>query len=54
MFATLDLDKKLFYEFNKQLKNLDLIQGKEIIVDATIIQAQATCSINEVIKMLTS
>jgi hypothetical protein len=42
MFARLDLDKKLFYEFNKQLKNLNLIVGKGTIVDATIKQAQAT------------
>jgi transposase, IS5 family len=42
MFARLDLDKKLFYEFNKQLKSLNLILGKGTIVDATIKQAQAT------------
>jgi transposase, IS5 family len=42
MFARLGLDKKLFYEFNKQLKNLNLIVGKGTIVDATIKQAQAT------------
>lgn len=42
MFARLDLDKKLFYEFNKQLKSLNLIVGKGTIVDATIKQAQAT------------
>ncbi len=28
MFARLGLDKKLFYEFNKQLKGLNLIVGK--------------------------
>lgn len=42
MFARLGLDKKLFYEFNKQLNNLNLIVGKGTIVDATIKQAQAT------------
>ena len=42
MFARLDLDKQLFYEFNKQLKSLNLIVGKGTIVDATIKQAQAT------------
>ena len=42
MFARLDLDKKLFYEFNNQLKSLNLILGKGTIVDATIKQAQAT------------
>lgn len=42
MFARLGLDKKLFYEFNKQLRNLKLIIGKGTIVDATIKQAQAT------------
>lgn len=42
MFARLGIDKKLFYEFNKQLKNLNLIVGKGTIVDATIKQAQAT------------
>lgn len=42
MFARLYLDKQLFYEFNKQLKNLNLIIGKGTIVDATIKQAQAT------------
>lgn len=46
MFARLDLDKKLFYEFNKQLKNLKLIVGKGTIVDATIKQAQATANSN--------
>ena len=40
MFARLGLDKKLFYEFNKQLKTLNLIVGKGTIVDATIKQAQ--------------
>lgn len=42
MFARLGLDKKLFYEFNKQLNSLNLIVGKGTIVDATIKQAQAT------------
>jgi len=42
MFARLDLDKKLFYEFNNQLKSLNIIVGKGTIVDATIKQAQAT------------
>lgn len=42
MFASLGLDKKLFYEFNKQLNSLNLIVGKGTIVDATIKQAQAT------------
>jgi IS5 family transposase len=42
MFSRLGLDKKLFYEFNKQLKSLNLIVGKGTIVDATIKQAQAT------------
>jgi len=46
MFARLDLDKKLFYEFNKQLKSLNLIVGKGTIVDATIKQAQATSRSN--------
>ncbi|WP_304040315.1 IS5 family transposase [Ignavibacterium album] len=40
------MDKKLFYEFNKQLKNLNLIVGKGTIVDATIKQAQATSTSN--------
>lgn len=42
MFARLGLDKQLFYQFNKQLKKLNLIVGKGTIVDATIKQAQAT------------
>jgi len=42
MFARLGLDKKLFTEFNKQLKLSNLILGKGTIVDATIKQAQAT------------
>jgi IS5 family transposase len=42
MFARLELDKKLFYQFNNQLKSLNLIVGKGTIVDATIKQAQAT------------
>jgi IS5 family transposase len=42
MFARLGLDKRLFNEFNKQLKSLNLIVGKGTIVDATIKQAQAT------------
>jgi IS5 family transposase len=46
MFARLDLDKKLFYEFNKQLKSLNLIVGKGTIVDATIKQAQAKAGSN--------
>jgi len=46
MFARLALDKKLFYEFNKQLKNLNLIVGKGTIVDATIKQAQANWKSN--------
>lgn len=46
MFARLGLDKKLFYEFNKQLKSLNLIVGKGTIVDATIKQAQAAYSSN--------
>lgn len=41
LFATLELDKKLFYEFNKQLTELNFILGKGTIVDATIKQAQA-------------
>lgn len=41
IFSRLDLDKKLFNEFNKQLKSLNLIVGKGTIVDATIKQAQA-------------
>lgn len=44
MFARLGLDKKLFYEFNRQLNKLELIVGKGTIVDATIKQAQATSS----------
>jgi IS5 family transposase len=47
MFARLGLDKLLFNEFNKQLKNLNLIVGKGTIVDATIKQAQATSSSNK-------
>ena len=46
IFASLGLDKKLFYEFNKQLKNLNLIVGKGTIVDATIKQAEATSDSN--------
>lgn len=46
MFASLGLDKKLFNEFNKQLKNLNLIVGKGTIVDATIKQAQANAQSN--------
>lgn len=46
IFASLGLDKKLFYEFNKQLKDLNLIVGKGTIVDATIKQAQATSGSN--------
>jgi IS5 family transposase len=41
LFASLELDKKLFYEFNKQLTELNFIVGKGTIVDATIKQAQA-------------
>lgn len=41
LFASLGLDKKLFYEFNKQLTELNFIVGKGTIVDATIKQAQA-------------
>jgi IS5 family transposase len=41
LFASLELDKKLFYEFNKQLTELNFIIGKGTIVDATIKQAQA-------------
>lgn len=41
MFARLGLDKMLFSQFNKQLKNLNLIVGKGTIVDATIKHAQA-------------
>lgn len=46
MFARLGLDKKLFNEFNKQLKALNLIVGKGTIVDATIKRAQATAGSN--------
>jgi len=46
MFSRLGLDKKLFNEFNKQLKKLNLIVGKGTIVDATIKQAQATSKSN--------
>lgn len=46
IFARLELDKQLFYEFNKQLKGLNLIVGKGTIVDATIKQAQATSGSN--------
>jgi IS5 family transposase len=46
MFARLGLDKQLFYEFNKQLKSLNMIVGKGTIVDATIKQAQATSGSN--------
>ena len=41
LFASLELDKKLFNEFNKQLSELNFIIGKGTIVDATIKQAQA-------------
>lgn len=41
LFASLELDKELFYEFNKQLTELNFIVGKGTIVDATIKQAQA-------------
>jgi len=41
LFATLELDKKLFYELNKQLIELNFIVRKGTIVDATIKQAQA-------------
>lgn len=44
IFARMGLDKKLFHEFNNQLKSLNLIVGKGTIVDATIKQAQATSS----------
>ncbi len=40
------MDKKLFYEFNKQLKSFNLIVGKGSIVDATIKQAQANSTSN--------
>lgn len=46
MFARLGLDKKLFCEFNQQLKSFNLIVGKGTIVDATIKQAQATSGSN--------
>ncbi|GAB4447293.1 MAG: IS5 family transposase [Bacteroidales bacterium] len=46
LFATLELDKKLLYEFNKQLTELNFIIGKGTIVDATIKQAQAKPSSN--------
>jgi IS5 family transposase len=46
MFARLGLDKKLFYQFDKQLRGLNLIVGKGTIVDATIKQAQATAGSN--------
>ncbi|HOI60404.1 MAG TPA: IS5 family transposase [Candidatus Pacearchaeota archaeon] len=48
MFARLGLDKKLFCEFNQQLKSFNLIVGKGTIVDATIKQAQATSGSNRV------
>lgn len=40
------MDKKLFYDFNKQLKELNLIDGKVTIVDETIKQAKATSGSN--------
>lgn len=46
MFARLELDKRLFYQFNKQLMSLNLIVGKGTILDATIKQAQATALSN--------
>jgi transposase, IS5 family len=46
MFSRLGLDKRLFNEFNKQLKKFNLIVGKGTIVDATIKQAQATSKSN--------
>ena len=45
-FASLELDKKLFNEFNKQLSQLNFIIGKGTIVDATIKPAQAKPSSN--------
>jgi len=45
-FSRLGLDKRLFNEFNKQLKKLNQIVGKGTIVDATIKQAQATVKSN--------
>lgn len=41
LFAALELGKKLFYEFNKQLSELNFIIGKGTIVYATISQALA-------------
>ena len=46
IFSRLALDRRLFNEFNKQLKKLNLIVGKGTIVDATIKQAQATSKSN--------
>jgi transposase, IS5 family len=41
LFARLNLDKKLFGAFNRQLADLGLIVGTGTIVDATLKQAQA-------------
>lgn len=46
LFARLELDKKLFSSFNKQLAERKMIIGKGTIVDATIKQAQATPASN--------
>jgi len=43
-FARLGLDKLLFDSFNKQLKHRNMILERVTIVDATIIDAQATPS----------
>ena len=43
-FARLGLDKMLFENFNKQLKRKNMILERVTIVDATIIDAQATPS----------
>lgn len=45
-FSSLGLDKMLFERFNKQLEQNQLIVVKELIVDATIKQAQANPSSN--------
>jgi transposase, IS5 family len=42
LFARLDLDRKLFASFNRQLADQGLLVGKGTIVDATIKEAQAT------------
>ena len=48
MFARLGLDKKLFYQFNKQLRALNLIVGKGTIVDATLSRHRLLQAVTEI------